>query len=472
MDIIFSPLFYINGNPHVGHRLNIQIINVIERLITIFGSNVIKYTGTDEHGDKIINAVEKSNTNYNEYIKTMRDKFSKISGDTFYKYHTNSSYHRDYIKYLYIYLKSIGIIYEGKYIGQYCTREERYITEAEEENYPHKEFLVHRSETGLFLKLDSEITNSLINSIDLIIINDHYKSEAINIMKSGKDIFISRFIKHDAMISIHDKEDLSFYVWFDAINYYNNLLAYYSKKTVSATIVIGCDIIRFHLSMLLHISYYINRGHIPFRFFIHGLISINDEKLSKSLNNFQQIDQLSNKYNDLFYASVISNGVCGKIEVNESICINYLQSLKNNIRNLYSRLIGLNTLYSKVVLKQYHLIYLIQDNDLNKVNLYITEIYNIRKNLQINKIYNILLSLANLANNLITKNKLWEYDANKEILILKCHVIMENMIIIEYILGHDVKLILSKLNIKDINMSIMYNQQFSINNLTNKDVLL
>jgi methionyl-tRNA synthetase len=478
MYIIFSPLFYINGDPHIGHSFTIKIIDIIERLFFCTSNNVIKYTGTDEHGDKVYNKYLqlKQNNNtltFDEFIECSREKFAKIHSKAYAKYHTHTQYHMAQLRQFFEILQKSNIIYEGQYEGLYCIREERYISDDELSKYDTKD-LTKRSEKGLFMKIDNEISEELIKNIQHLIINPHYRKEAQQLLRQTTgDIFISRNMSNDALISIEDYDDLSFYVWFDAINYYNAAIINYSYLLTKNIIVLACDIMRFHLILLLHICYYLYDGYIPFRFFIHGLINMHGKKVSKSFNNFEILDNLYIKHGELFFASIVSNGIEGELNVTEQGIESYTTTIKNNVRNLYNRILSIYKIYSMY----YNMCVIMLSLEFNQDSKYlqklIFQIKEIQSSLDISKLYPLLLQLATYSNQLINQFELWKCDYTKVEYILKLTVYMKYMIIIEYILGHDVNKIIKITNLCiDASLHIVHDQKFIIDNLTASDILI
>lgn len=476
--ILFSPLFYINGDPHVGHKLTIHIINVIHRLHISFGRLSIRYGGTDEHGDKIRETLdlinEKNNISYDDFIMKMRSKFLKIF-DGFNIYNTHTDYHMSYIKSIYNKLKKLGIIYEGTYEGHYSIIEERYIGSDEINNYAINDTskVIKRKETGLFLKISESISQDICKHINQIIYGEHYQQEAINLLKNARDIFISRNKRDKTLIPIDEYEDLSFYVWFDAINYYNVILNSHCMYTTRSIIFIGCDIMRFHIVMLLHISYYLYNGFIPYRFFIHGMIKIDETKVSKSLNNFNVANKMHNKYNQFFFPAILYSGVNGSINISESIFDNYIKYIRNNIRNFYNRLIGLNEKYKSMNVNLQMLSLEFGNPNILFLQMQMNELVHILYNLNISKIYEIMSNIANRANLIVTESKLWEVDQPKVINWLILKVYMKYLIILEFILGHEVSDLMKKLD-PDLNYSIdfMYLSKIDLSQLTASDVII
>lgn len=477
--ILFGPLFYINGEPHVGHKLTVYLINTIHRLYISFGKLSIRYSGTDEHGDKIkktLSIIQKQNPclTYDDFIKDMRSKFNSIlSGFNIYNTHTD--YHISYVKNIYKKLKNMGIIYEGIYSGYYSIIEERYIGNDELYKYDltDEENIIQRKEKGLFMKISSNISEDIIKHIKDIIYTEHYISEAINLLKNTKDIFISRNIRDMTLIPIDDQEDLSFYVWFDAINYYNVILNSHCMYTTKSIIFIGCDIMKFHIVLLLHISYYLYNGFIPYRFVIHGMINIDDKKVSKSLNNFHYINKLNHKFGDFFFPTILSKGISGEIKLSEDVFESYVLYVRNNIKNFYSRLIGLNDKYKKIKVDLQALSLEFGNKHILFLQMQMNELIKITYNFKINNIYNIMCNIASRANLILTESKLWEFNESKIINWLILKVYMRYLMIMEFIIGHDVSNLMKKID-PDLNYGIdfMYITKLDLEKIKTEDVII
>ena len=466
--LLYSPLFYVNGMPHVGHRFNLAIINCYGRFLYTKGLQVIKYTGTDEHGDKIAACVDGS---YKQYLANMRQEFGKIFTG-FNVYNTDNEYHVAYVKFVFNKLKKQGIIYEGNYKGYYCTREERYLNKSEYDPNNLADSVSFREEKGFFMKIDKEINKNLIAHIDKIVVGQHYHKEIIHLLENTEDVFISRRRRHDALVPIDDTQDLSFYVWFDAINYYNLISSLFIYRQINIKNFIGCDILRFHVVLLLHLSYYLFRGFIPYNFVVHGMLKQDDVKISKTYHNFQEAEAMEKAYGSLFHAALISNGINGTIVVNKNKLDSYYANIKNNVRNFYSRMIGINKLFAGYrQVKTMSLLYVnhYHNSELTKI---------VEKLAQFNcedftAIYSGLNSLAKEANGIINNQKLWEFDEKKIIAFLECKLYMKYMLICEYILGHDIEIITTKLKMEMWSSLInMYSDDLAIDQLDVQDVIL
>ena len=57
---ITTPIYYPNSVPHIGHAYTTVVADVLNRYENFFGKTTFFMTGTDEHGQKILEAAKKS----------------------------------------------------------------------------------------------------------------------------------------------------------------------------------------------------------------------------------------------------------------------------------------------------------------------------------------------------------------------------------------------------------------------------
>ena len=135
---ITTPIYYVNAQPHLGHAYTTIVADTYNRYCTLRGDQVRFQTGTDEHGDKIVEAAAKENIAPKAYV----DKISGIFKQTWPLLHIE--YDRfirttdpDHIAVVQTILQKVydgGDIYFDEYTGLYCTGCERFLIERELEN--------------------------------------------------------------------------------------------------------------------------------------------------------------------------------------------------------------------------------------------------------------------------------------------------------------------------------------------------
>ena len=130
-----TPIYYINGPPHLGHAYTTIVADTMARYRRLAGDDVFFLTGTDEHGDKIAQAAaragEAPQALADRNSKAFRDQWAAlgITYDDFIR--TTEPRHARVVQAVLQRLFEKGEIYFGKYGGQYCFGCERFYTEKE-----------------------------------------------------------------------------------------------------------------------------------------------------------------------------------------------------------------------------------------------------------------------------------------------------------------------------------------------------
>ena len=449
MYLVLTALFYINREHHVGHIYTLFIAKMLGRYLSACGKSYLIVTGTDEHGEKVHKSYieyvmkhNKKNFSWKDYIYMRRDNFNEAFSllDTCMVYHTDSQMHIDYVKKIFTKLQEIGVIYQGKYVGYYNLREERYVDEKEYESLSDEyksDFIIHKEENGYYLKIDNSIKEKIIANIDKNVISKSYIEYSKNLVRNAKDLFISREI-NDKRVTEHsifyEQANVYIYVWFDAILYYCALFRIYNYKLFKPVIVIGKDIQMFHVVVLFTLAYHIF-GYFPFKLITHGMIQKDGKKVSKSYNNMEELKLLADKYSDLLYSYLLTKEFNNDIEVTEEGLQGYYNFLKNNVRNLYKRYFVLfNEYKSKITDLTKLSSHIIDHVDQDKIRSYFYEIYHMDIEISGNRLYEILKELSQYCNKKINDMKMWEYSKNKEEDFFIIGNFLRLMLIIESIL--------------------------------------
>ena len=135
---ITTPIYYVNANPHLGHAYTTIVADSLARFHKLLGEDTLFLTGTDEHGDKIVQAAEKQGQTPKEFVDDISGRFRAlwpqlgIANDRFVR--TTDEAHKrtvqDFLQKVY----DAGDIYFGEFGGHYCYGCERFYTEKELEN--------------------------------------------------------------------------------------------------------------------------------------------------------------------------------------------------------------------------------------------------------------------------------------------------------------------------------------------------
>ncbi len=302
---------YVNGEPHLGHAMEFVMADVLARRARQFGDNVLFSTGTDEHGGKIAEKADEIGTTPIKLADEMSAKFLElakkldISNDRFIR--TTDPGHEQRAKLAWKALESD--IYKGSYVGWYCTGDEEFFNEkvvktnkniCPDHNRPYEKI----EEDNYFFKLSKyeDKLKSAIERGEFQIIPDTRRNEILSVINGGlDDISISRpKSKIDWGISVPGDSDQVMYVWFEALMNYITVLGYPDHKDFKVfwpanVQVVGKGILRFHAAiwpaMLLALGL-----PLPKTLYVHGYVTIDDQKMSKSLGNSVSPNEVIDKY--------------------------------------------------------------------------------------------------------------------------------------------------------------------------------
>lgn len=302
---ITTAIPYVNAKPHLGHALEFVQTDVIIRFHKLLGEKVIALTGSDENALKNVQAAKKNNLSPKEFVDKNALLFFELTKklntqfDIFQK-GTNPDHFKSSQE---LWLKCKKDIYKKNYQGLYCLGCEAFYTKEElDENgqcfeHPGKK-LDLISEVNYFFKL-SKYQNQLIDILknnQVKIIPEFRKNEVLSFLsKPLLDISISRSNKRAKNWGVPVPNDPSqrIYVWFDALNIYRSGV---SDDIWPADIhVIGKGIIRFHAVYWLAFLLSANLP-LPKIIFVHGYINVNGQKMSKTLGNIIDPNEVIEKY--------------------------------------------------------------------------------------------------------------------------------------------------------------------------------
>jgi len=297
---ITTPIYYVNAEPHLGHAYSTVITDVQNRFHKLRGEETFFLTGTDEHGDKIVQAAEKQGIDPKTYADRISSLFRKswplldIEPDRFIR--TTEPGHIATVQHILQEVYDRGDIVFREYEGLYCFGCERFYMERELEDGKcpdHGTVPVRLKEKNYFF-LMSRYQDWLIDHIKkhpLFITPERYRNEVLSFLKDPlDDLCISRPVSRLTWgIPLPFDDKFVTYVWFDALINYLTGLGYpdgpnFSKFWPVTEHVIAKDILKPHgiywPTMLKAI------GLEPYRrLHVHGYWQIRDQKMSKSIGN-------------------------------------------------------------------------------------------------------------------------------------------------------------------------------------------
>ena len=307
---VTTAIDYINARPHIGHALEKIGADVAARYHRLCGDDVFFLTGTDEHSLNVQRQAEKEGLSPSEYCERMIPAFTEawaklgISYDGFLR--TTDPQHEAAVKLLFERLVKTGYLYEGDYEGMYCPSCENYYTEkdAPDGQCPiHKRSLERVKERNLFFKLSAfqEQLQKLIETAEFRIEPVIRRNEILGLIREGlQDVSFTRSnVRWGVPSPVNPKQTI--WIWPDALTNYVSAIGYGSDEAKfqhwwpADVHIIGKDITRFHCTiwpaMLLALGL-----PLPKMVFAHGFVTIDGEKISKTLGNMIEPSQALEKY--------------------------------------------------------------------------------------------------------------------------------------------------------------------------------
>ena len=307
---------YVNAAPHIGHALEFVQGDVLARYHRLLGEDVILLSGGDENALKNVQAAENAGTPLQEFVDKNNKLFEELiknlncNFDVWQK-GSDKEKHFPSSQKLWQLCDKAGDIYQKEYSGLYCVGCETFY-EKEELNENGECFehigkkLEQVKEKNSFFKLSKyqDKLIELIKSDKLKITPNERKNEVLSFLKQPlQDISISRSNERAKNwgVPVPNDDSQKIYVWFDALNIYqtgvgfNSDDAKYKKYWPADLHVIGKGISRFHAiywpAFLMSADL-----ELPKELFIHGYFTINGQKMSKTLGNVIDPNDIINKY--------------------------------------------------------------------------------------------------------------------------------------------------------------------------------
>ncbi len=317
---ITTPIYYVNSKPHIGTLYSTLIADVAARWNKVCGKDTFFLTGTDEHGQKLEEAAEKAGMEPKAFVDSIVPEFKKawkkyeIEYDKFIR--TTDLDHQKAVIKIIEKMKESGDVYKSSYTGWYCVPCETFVTINSEtpkgENGENlctscKRKLKEISEESYFFRL-SAYEDRLLKFYEdnpNFIVPKEKLNEVVSFVKSGlNDLSISRRKVKWGIPFPGDKEH-TVYVWCDALTNYISAIGYGQddKKSEESLDywwpanlhVLAKDIVRFHAvywpAFLMSVGL-----PLPKQMLVHGYILTNGQKMSKSMGNAIDPNELAKNY--------------------------------------------------------------------------------------------------------------------------------------------------------------------------------
>jgi len=313
---VTTPIYYVNARPHLGSLYSTLLADVAQRWHMMHGQDTFFLTGTDEHGQKIAQTARDQGMEPKPFVDSLISSFTdmwqayELSYDHFIR--TTDEHHRQAVQHWIRTLRDQGDIYKGRYEGWYCTSSEAFLTEkdvgyCQEDGSPicvtTGKPATWVSEACYFFRLSAyqdKLLEFYHNYPDFITPAERM-NEVISFVQDGlKDLSISR-TTIDWGISFPDDSEHVTYVWADALNNYITAIGYPDNQEQLKTWwpadlqIIGKDIVRFHA--IYWPAFLMAAGlEMPQKLLVHGFIRVDNQKMSKSLGNVIDPNDLLEQY--------------------------------------------------------------------------------------------------------------------------------------------------------------------------------
>ena len=361
---VTTPIYYVNDKPHIGTAYSTIAADVVSRYQRLRGRPTNFLTGLDEHGLKIDRRAQEEELNPQDFVNRMAPPFIEAWGqlgcahDDFIR--TTEPRHKASVQRLWQMLQDNGDIYLGDYEDWYCVGCETFKTEKEllpKNLCPvHKKPVEKVKEQSYFFKL-SKYAERLLDYYDKHpdFVHPHGRfNEVKSFVKEGlRDISISRTSFRWGIPVPRDPEHVM-YVWLDALTNYISALGgpaaegdaplfdrFWSENSTVVHIV-GKDILRFHA--IYWPAFLLSAGiRLPDQIWAHGWLTVNGEKMSKSLGNFLAPGPLV----DAFGADVLRYYLMREVGFgqdgdfsHQNLVGRYNGELANGLGNLLNRIVA------------------------------------------------------------------------------------------------------------------------------------
>ena len=310
---ITAAIPYVNAKPHIGHALEFVQTDCIRRYHKLLGEDSVSLSGGDENALKNVQAAEEAGVPVQEFVDNNTELFRKlaIALAAEFDFWLKGSDEKHHLASQKLWKLCEKDIYKKTYEGLYCVGcEAFYAPEELNENgecfeHPGKK-LEKVAEENYFFRLSKyqdELIN-LIKSDKLKTLPETRKNEVLSFLDQPlQDISISRTNARAKNWGVPVPGDASqrIYVWFDALNIYQSGVGFgwdeekYKKYWPADVQAIGKGILRFHA--VYWPAFLLSAGlPLPKSVFVHGYLTVNGQKMSKTLGNVVDPNDFIKKY--------------------------------------------------------------------------------------------------------------------------------------------------------------------------------
>ena len=359
---VTTPIYYVNDIPHIGHAYTTIAADMLARFHRLAGREAYFLTGTDEHGTKVADAARAVGKTPQEFCDGIVSKFIDawkaldIENDYFIR--TTSDRHAHGVrKILDAMLKSKTadgreVVYSDYYEGLYCTGCEKFVTEKDLVDGlcpDHKRAPEKIKEKNYFFRLTAYLDEirRRIESGQMLVLPEERRREVLGLLSQDLPDFSLSRERVEWGISLPFDESQVAYVWVDALSNYITAIGYsddpesFNKWWTAGEIVhlMAKDILKFHClywpAMLMAAGL-----RPPDTIFLHGFFTVDGEKMSKSLGNQIDPNDMVQRFGPdgtrYLLLTQYPFGVDGDIQASRFVQ-QYNSDLANDLGNLVSR---------------------------------------------------------------------------------------------------------------------------------------
>ncbi len=365
VESMIKPRFYIttaisypNGVPHIGHAYELIATDAVARFKRLDGFDVLFLTGTDEHGQKMLQTAAKEGISVEALAERNSARFREMahalnaSNNDFIR--TTEPRHAKASQALWERMVRNGDIYLAKYAGWYSVRDEAYFDEEElsqaadgSKLSPNGAPVEWREEDSYMFRLANyeQKLLALYAAQPEFIAPESRRNEVLSFVRGGlKDLSISR-TSFDWGIRVPGDQRHVMYVWVDALTNYLTATGFPDENAPRVQYwpadihVIGKDIVRFHA--IYWPAFLMSAGlPLPGQIFGHGFLLSRGEKMSKSIGNVVDPLEMAAHYGvdpmRYFFLREVSFGQDGNYS-HEAMVNRINADLANDLGNLAQR---------------------------------------------------------------------------------------------------------------------------------------